>query len=151
MTSDCGAGASRGVGRRSFSSAIPLIIGEGQVAGTNWESRDLSRRSNIHRSHLSSSIQTGTLLPRIVPNKIDGTPPINQPTASVRAQTANLAELALQRTFSDPSILRRPSLHPTTESYTPSIPDETTAGLARAPRLGESPPPSSDIRLYCFY
>jgi hypothetical protein len=46
-------------GRRSFSSTIPFLVsGEGQT-GTNWERRDLSRRPNIHRSHLSSSIQTG--------------------------------------------------------------------------------------------
>lgn len=62
LTSDSGVGGGGGIGRRSFSS---LIVGEGQVVGTYWESRDLSRRSNIHRSHLSSSIQTGILLRRI--------------------------------------------------------------------------------------
>ena len=65
LTSDSGVGGGGGIGHRSFSSVIPLIVGEGQVVGTYWESRDLSRRSNIHRSHLSSSIQTGILLRRI--------------------------------------------------------------------------------------
>ena len=54
-------------GRRSFSSnAPPLGIADvgaaGQAIGAYWEGRDLSRRANIHRSHLSSSIQTGIFL-----------------------------------------------------------------------------------------
>jgi len=58
LTSENGGG-----GRRSSVSIFPPILGpDGQVAGTYWESRDLSRRPNIHRSHLSSSIQTGTLI-----------------------------------------------------------------------------------------
>ena len=141
LTSGCGGGASGGVGHKSSSSLIPPVVGEGQVVGSYWESRDLSRRSNIHRSHLSSSIQTGILLGRIVSKEIDGTPPINQPTASVRAQTANLAELALQRTFSDPSTQRRPSFPPTTESYTLDI---TAAGLTRAPLASTSSQPVLD-------
>jgi sulfate permease, SulP family len=52
--------------------------------------------------------------------------------------------LALQRTFSDPSTRRRPSLPPTIESYTSSVPDITTAGLARSSFLGASPPPVLD-------
>lgn len=39
----------------------PVLGGEGQTTIAYWESRDLSRRPNIHRSHLSSSIQTGFL------------------------------------------------------------------------------------------
>jgi len=60
LTSDSGGG-------RRFSSGAYLSVpvggvAEGQTTGTNWEAiaRDLSRRPNIHRSHLSSSIQTGT-------------------------------------------------------------------------------------------
>jgi len=57
LTSENGGG-----GRRSSVSIFSSVLGpDGQVAGTYWESRDLSRRPNIHRSHLSSSIQTGTL------------------------------------------------------------------------------------------
>lgn len=58
LTSDSGGGGSGGR-RRSLSPVIPPVVGEGQVVGIHWESRDLSRRPNIHRSHLSSSIQTG--------------------------------------------------------------------------------------------
>jgi hypothetical protein len=55
LTSDSG-------GRtRSLSSGAPPTFGEGQATGTYLEGRDLSRRPNIHRSHLSSSIQTGIL------------------------------------------------------------------------------------------
>ena len=51
-----------GSGRRASLSVLPPAVGvDGQVTGTYWESRDLSRRANIHRSHLSSSIQTGRL------------------------------------------------------------------------------------------
>jgi len=52
-------------GRRiSISSNVPPALiadvgGGGQPVGTYLEGRDLSRRPNIHRSHLSSSIQTG--------------------------------------------------------------------------------------------
>jgi hypothetical protein len=53
LTSDSGGGGSGG---RQISS--PPVV-EGQTLGIYWESRDLSRRPNIHRSHLSSSIQTG--------------------------------------------------------------------------------------------
>lgn len=59
LTSDSVGGGSGGGVRRP--STIPPIIGEGPVVGTYWESRDLSRWANIHRSHLSSSIQTGIL------------------------------------------------------------------------------------------
>ena len=45
-----------GVRHRSISTTIV------EGASGYWESRDLSRRPNIHRSHLSSSIQTGELL-----------------------------------------------------------------------------------------
>jgi len=48
-----------GVRQRSISTAT----GEGAVA--YWESLDLSLRPNIHRSHLSSSIQTGSSLKRL--------------------------------------------------------------------------------------
>lgn len=50
-------------GRRSFSPGRPPITGavETQASGTYWEGRELSRRGNIHRSHLSSSIQTGKI------------------------------------------------------------------------------------------
>jgi hypothetical protein len=48
-----------GVRHRSISTAVV----EG-VSGY-WESRDLSRRPNIHRSHLSSSIQTGELFSKL--------------------------------------------------------------------------------------
>src|SRR5277367_566395 len=45
--------------RKSFSSTAQPIV-EGAVGiDKHWEGRDLSRRGNIHRSHLSSSIQTG--------------------------------------------------------------------------------------------
>lgn len=61
LTSDSGGG------RRSSSCGVAVaVVGSGgqetQLTGTNWEAtaRDLSRRPNIHRSHLSSSIQTGT-------------------------------------------------------------------------------------------
>lgn len=77
-------------------------------------------------------------------NKIDGVHPINQPTASVRAQTVNLAELALQQTFSDPSTLRRPSIPQAIESYRLSVPDEASSGLARSPRRITSPPLNLD-------
>ena len=57
LTSENGGG-----GRRSSLSVLPpAVSADGQVTGTYWEGRDLSRRANIHRSHLSSSIQTGTL------------------------------------------------------------------------------------------
>jgi sulfate permease, SulP family len=72
------------------------------------------------------------------------TPPINLPTASVRAQTANLAELALRRTFSDISANQDLSTAPPVESYSPSIPDETAAVLTRAPVIRLPPPPVSD-------
>ena len=71
---------------------------------------------------------------------VGGTPPLNQPTASVRAQTANLAELALQRTFSDRSApRRRQSIRPLQEDYTPSIPNESSVN-PKAPILASSPP-----------
>ena len=57
LTSENGGG-----GRRlSVSVFQPALGPDGQVTGAYWESRDLSRRPNIHRSHLSSSIQTGNL------------------------------------------------------------------------------------------
>jgi sulfate permease, SulP family len=71
---------------------------------------------------------------------LGGSPPINQPTASVRAQTANLAELALQQTFSDTAAKRRQSIPPTIESYSPTLLDETTAGFSKAPMIGASSP-----------
>jgi|SRR5579859_3076332 len=55
VTSDSGAG-----GRRLSAGFAPYAGGsEGQGTGTFREGRDFSRRGNIHRSHLSSSIQTG--------------------------------------------------------------------------------------------
>jgi SulP family sulfate permease len=62
----------------------------------------------------------------------DGTLPINQPAASVRAQTANLAELALQRTFSDDSSKRRDSIAQLVDDYTPAIPSASSV-RAHAP------------------
>lgn len=57
-------------GRRSFSSSVQPTV-EGAVGiEKHWEGRDLSRRGNIHRSHLSSSIQTGT--GSIALKKVDG-------------------------------------------------------------------------------
>src|SRR5271155_3056527 len=56
LTSDSGGGSGGGgVRQRSFSQAFQGGI-EVQASGRDWESRDLSRRANIHRSHLSSSI-----------------------------------------------------------------------------------------------
>ena len=74
---------------------------------------------------------------------VAGTPPVNQPTASVRAQTANLAELALSRQFSDSSV-RRPPMPPAIEDYTPSIPDETVSSPGQGPILSISPPTDLD-------
>jgi hypothetical protein len=51
---------SDGGGRRSFSSSVQPVVEGASAIEKNWEGRDLSRRGNIHRSHLSSSIQTGT-------------------------------------------------------------------------------------------
>ena len=60
LTSESGVSGSGGGDRTSFSSVIiPHVVGEGQLIGTYWEGRDLSPHPNIHRSHLSSSIQTG--------------------------------------------------------------------------------------------
>ena len=75
--------------------------------------------------------------------RVDGTPPINQPTASVRAQTANLAALALQRTFSDsePSPPEQPpELQKISDSYTPAIPDRTAFFQHEPPTTSPSPP-----------
>lgn len=52
VTSDSG-------GRRSFSSSGQPIVEGAAAIEKHWEGRDLSRRGNINRSHLSSSIQTG--------------------------------------------------------------------------------------------
>lgn len=48
-----------GVRQRSISTAT------GEGAAAYWDSLDLSRRPNIHRSHLSSSIQTGSSFKRL--------------------------------------------------------------------------------------
>jgi hypothetical protein len=58
---DPGSVTSDNGGRRSSTSGVQPGIGVAEGVGTYWEGRDLSRRSNIHRSHLSSSIQTGTV------------------------------------------------------------------------------------------
>jgi sulfate permease, SulP family len=71
----------------------------------------------------------------------DGTPPINLPTASVRAQTANLAALALQRTYSDSAFKRvdSRSTPPIAESYDPAIPEERSSFVTYVPRISRSP------------
>src|SRR5438045_2732978 len=37
------------------------IISQGRSFAAHWDARDLSRRANVHRSHLSSVIQTGEI------------------------------------------------------------------------------------------
>ena len=67
----------------------------------------------------------------------DGTPPINLPTASVREQTANLAELALQRSYSDTESRRRESSPMAPDTYLLS--HTKSAGQANAALRGTSP------------
>ena len=75
---------------------------------------------------------------------VDGTLPINQPTASVRAQTVNLAALALQRTYSESSN-RKPITQVPFETHDPSIPDESARILIERPPPGSPPPVLDDI------
>jgi hypothetical protein len=58
-----GSGSEVPVGGGGRHRSISTAIVEG-VSGY-WDSRDLSRRPNIHRSHLSSSIQTGELFSNV--------------------------------------------------------------------------------------
>jgi sulfate permease, SulP family len=77
------------------------------------------------------------------------TPPINQPTATVRAQTANLAQLALQENFPETSNRRASIVSPLDfESYPDSIEEEfgesnpTFIGVSSPPTLGDFEPPA---------
>ena len=75
---------------------------------------------------------------------VDGIPPINQPTSSVRAQTANLAALALQRTYTEPSN-RKPITAVLFEAHDPSIPDQGARVFIQPPTTASSPPLLDDL------